>query len=87
MVCLGSWGVFGEFFLPSAPYKSIRGFIDADSTFLPSSPHFLLLEYVCGFSVALAAPVCPLLLTLHRPDVSKQVTTIAPAQASLLNMN
>lgn len=87
-LCLGLWGVFGEFFCFQPPYKNIWGFSDADSAFLTSSLHFLFLKYMCGgvffpssvtdsFSVALAAPLGPLLLTLRRPDVSKQVTTIA----------
>lgn len=64
-LCLGLWGVLGEFilffFCFQPPYKNIWGLIDADSAFLTSSPHFLFLESPCGFAVALAAPLGPLL--------------------------
>lgn len=61
---VGSFGrvyFFIFFFCFQNPYKNIWGLIDADSAFLTSSPHFLFLESPCGFAVALAAPLGPLL--------------------------
>lgn len=47
-LCLGLWGVFGNFFPFNPPYKNIWGFNDADAAFLTSSVHFLLLACMCG---------------------------------------
>lgn len=84
-LCLGLWGVLVNFFASDPPIKIFGDLMMLTLHFSPQAHTFSSLN-ICvffpssatdSFSVALAAPVGPLLLTLHRPDVSKQVTTIA----------